>query len=114
MDSPGCCSSGRNLREWDDPLARELSANLRPLEKVAVERLSNWLPKLSRPVRIGEHDQTAFALGLILDYARSGGNEALAKLATDSAKKFFLERQRLSARLRAFGRGFPFSISGRG
>jgi hypothetical protein len=78
------------LREWDDPLARELSANLRPLEKVAVERLSNWLPKLSHPVRIGEHDQTAFALGLILDYARSSGNRALAKLASDSAKKFFL------------------------
>lgn len=78
------------LREWDDPLARELSANLRPLEKVAVERLSTWLPKLSHPVRIGEHDQTAFALGLILDYARGSGNRALAKLATDSAKKFFL------------------------
>ena len=78
------------LREWDDPLARELSTNLRPLEKVAVERLSSWLPKLSHPVRIGEHDQTAFALGLILDYARSSGNQVLTKLAADSAKKFFL------------------------
>ena len=79
------------MREWDDPLARELSENLRPLEKVAVERLSNWLPKLLHPVRIGEHDQTAFALGLILDYARSSGNDALARLATDSARKFFLK-----------------------
>ena len=78
------------LREWDDPEARELSANLRPLEDVAVERLSSWLPKLSHPVRIGEHDQTAFALGLILDYARAGGHDALAKLAADSARKFFL------------------------
>ena len=78
------------LREWDDPQAREMSANLRPLEEVAVERLSNWLPKLSHPVRVGEHDQTAFALGLILDYAHIAGNDALAKLATDSAKKFFL------------------------
>ena len=58
--------------------------------QVAVERLSSWLPKLSHPVRIGEHDQTAFALGLILDYARTAGNDALVKLATDSAKKFFL------------------------
>lgn len=82
---------GAELREWDDPLARELSAHLRPLETVAVERLSGWLPKLSHPVRIGEHDQTAFALGLILDYARSSGDEALAKLATTSARKFFLE-----------------------
>ena len=82
---------GAELREWDDPLARELSENLRPLEKVAVERLSNWLPKLLHPVRIGEHDQTAFALGLILDYARSSGNDALARLATESARKFFLK-----------------------
>jgi hypothetical protein len=78
------------LREWDDPQAREMSANLRPLEEAAVERLQTWLPKLSHPVRIGEHDQTAFGLGLMLDYARSVGNDAFAKLVADSARKFFL------------------------
>jgi hypothetical protein len=78
------------LREWDDPEAREMSANLRPLEEAAVERLKTWLPKLSHPVRIGEHDQTAFGLGLMLDYARSKGDEPFAKLAADSARKFFL------------------------
>jgi hypothetical protein len=78
------------LREWNDEQTREMSANLRPLEEAAVERLKTWLPKLSHPVRIGEHDQTAFALGLMLDYARSTGNQGFAKLATDSAKKFFL------------------------
>src|SRR6201981_3981713 len=64
--------------------------NLKPLEDVAVERLRTWLPKLSHPVRIGEHDQTAFALGLILDYARGKNDEGLAKLSADSARKFFL------------------------
>jgi Protein of unknown function (DUF2891) len=78
------------LREWDDLQAHEMLANLRPLETAAVERLKTWLPKLSHPVRIGEHDQTAFALGLILDYARGKNDEALAKLAADSARKFFL------------------------
>jgi hypothetical protein len=78
------------LREWNDDQARELSANLRPLEEAAIERLSTWLPKLSNPVRIGEHDQTAFALGLMLDYARSTGNKAFANLASDSARRFFL------------------------
>ena len=78
------------LREWDDPQAREMLANLRPLEQAAVERLTAWLPKLSHPVRIGEHDQTAFALGLILDYARGKNDEGLTKLAADSARKFFL------------------------
>ena len=78
------------LREWDDPLGRELSANLRPLEDLAVAHLSNWLPKLSHPVRVGEHDQTAFALGLMLDYARVSGNGPFGKLAADAAKRFFL------------------------
>ena len=77
------------LREWDDPQAREMLANLKPLEDAAVERLRTWLPKLSHPVRVGEHDQTAFALGLVLDYARGKNDEALAKLAADSALKFF-------------------------
>jgi hypothetical protein len=78
------------LREWDDPEAREMLANLRSLEEAAVERLKTWLPKLSHPVRVGEHDQTAFALGLMLDYARSTGNESFAKLLTEQARKFFL------------------------
>ena len=77
------------LREWNDDQARELSANLRPLEEAAIERLSTWLPKLSNPVRIGEHDQTAFALGLMLDYAHSTGNQIFANLASDSARRFF-------------------------
>src|SRR6267143_1719066 len=78
------------LREWDDPQAREWSANLKPLEDAAVERLTTWLPKLSNPVRVGEHDQTAFGLGLMLDYARGKDDESFTKLASDSARKFFL------------------------
>jgi hypothetical protein len=74
------------LREWDDPLARELSANLRPLEGAANERLATWLPKLSHPVRSGEHSQTAFALGLIID---STNDVALKQLAHDAAKRFY-------------------------
>jgi Protein of unknown function (DUF2891) len=77
------------LREWNDPDAKEMLANLRPLEEAALDRLTIWLPKLSHPVRIGEHAQTAFALGLMLDYARSTGNESLAKLLADRARKFY-------------------------
>ena len=39
---------------------------------------------------MGEHDQTAFGLGLILDYARTTGNKEFGQLASDSARKFFL------------------------
>jgi hypothetical protein len=77
------------LREWDDNQAREMSANLRPLEDAAVERLTTWLPKLSHPVRIGENDKTDFALGLIVYSARKKKHDSLARLAASSAKKFF-------------------------
>jgi hypothetical protein len=78
------------LREWDDPMAGAILENLGPVEDAALERIKVWLPKLSHPVRIGEHNQTAFALGLMLDYARSKNDEPFVKLVTDSAKKFFL------------------------
>ena len=78
------------LREWDDPEAREMLANLRPLEEATLERLNKWLPKLSHPIRIGEHAQTAFALGLMLDYARATENAEFAKLLTEKARQFYL------------------------
>ena len=77
---------GAELREWDDPLAHELSTNLRPLELAANERLATWLPKLSHPVRSGEHSQSAFALGLIID---STNDPAVKKLAGDAVRRFF-------------------------
>src|SRR5438067_5645319 len=40
---------GQELREWDDPLARQLSANLGPLESAARERLHAYVPKLGYP-----------------------------------------------------------------
>jgi hypothetical protein len=78
------------LREWDDPQAKEMTANLHPLAEAALERLKNWLPKLSTPVRIGEHDQTAFALGLIFDYAHGNGDQKLAELVVSRAKQYYL------------------------
>ena len=78
------------LREWDDPLARKLSANLRPLELAADERLKSWLPKLSHPVRSGEHSQSAFAFGLMLDHAHAVGDDAMVKLLTNRIREFYL------------------------
>jgi len=78
------------LREWDDPQAKEMAANLHPLEDVVLQRLNTWLPKLSNPVRIGEHDQTAFALGLILDYAHGNGDQKFAELVVSRTNQFYL------------------------
>jgi len=78
------------LHEWDDPQSTEMAANLHPLEEVVLERLNNWLPKLSHPVRIGEHDQTAFGLGLMLDYAHGNSDQKFAELVMAKAKQFYI------------------------
>ncbi len=78
------------LREWNDPQAQQLAANLRALENAVVERLRDWLPKLAYPVRSGEHSQTAFAMGLMLDYAHTVGNSSFSDLLMAKARQFYL------------------------
>ena len=78
------------LREWNDPDARRWSAALAPLERAAADRLREWLPKLAHPIRIGEHDQTAFAFGLVLDWARTAGDEAMRDLLVARIRELYL------------------------
>jgi hypothetical protein len=78
------------LREWKDPDARQWSETLKPLEEVAADRIREWLPKLSRPIRIGEHDQTAFSFGLILDWARTAGDTGMLSLMSERITTFYL------------------------
>ncbi|MFH0945834.1 MAG: DUF2891 domain-containing protein [Planctomycetota bacterium] len=79
------------LHEWDDPAAREWSAALAPLEQEAANRFSIWLPKLSHPIRTGEHSQTAFAMGLVLDWARTTGDTAMEELIVERSRSYYLE-----------------------
>jgi hypothetical protein len=79
------------LRVWDDPAARQWSANLKPLEEAAANRLKEWLPKLHYAIRTGEHSQTAFAFGLVLDWARAVGDEAMADLVKGKTLEFYIE-----------------------
>ena len=51
-----------------------------------VVQLKSWLPKLAYPIREGEHAQTAFAFGLILDYARVS-DPALAAVVTSKVRE---------------------------
>jgi len=70
---------------WLLTLAAELQSDvLRPLEAAVLERFSAWLEKLPYPVRSGEHSNTAFALGLVLDSHRS-------ELFVERARDFYLK-----------------------
>ncbi|HYO56786.1 DUF2891 domain-containing protein [Archangium sp.] len=94
------------LREWDDPQAREWSATLKPLEARAADRLREWLPKLSRPIREGEHDQTAFAFGLVLDWARQAEDRAMEQLLTARVEAFYGKDRRGPLRYEPSGQDF--------
>jgi Protein of unknown function (DUF2891) len=78
------------LREWNDPEGKLWSNALRPLETEAASRLKSWLPKLNHPIRIGEHDQTAFSFGLVWDWARVAGDAQMLALLSDAARRFYL------------------------
>jgi hypothetical protein len=78
------------LRGWDDPQGREWAAALVPLEARIVELTKAYLPKLSWPIRVGEHPNTAWALGEFLDYARAVGDTELETLAAARARDYYL------------------------
>ncbi|HSL19127.1 MAG TPA: DUF2891 domain-containing protein [Methylomirabilota bacterium] len=79
------------LATWDGEQSRVWSSTLQPLAAIAADRIRDWLPKLAYPIRTGEHSQTAFAFGLILDWAEAVGDEAMVDLVTATTRRLYLE-----------------------
>lgn len=77
------------LRAWDDPDARSWALALEPLELEAASRIKSWLPNVRYAIRAGEHDQTAFAFGLIWDWARVSGDRQMEQLLREKAERFY-------------------------
>jgi len=94
------------LRSWDDPQAREWSAALAPLEAESAQRIAAWLPKLRYPIRVGEHSQTAFAFGLISDWAKAVGDTAMATLLASRAQAYYLADRDCPLRYEPSGEDF--------
>src|ERR1035437_6989743 len=83
-------ASGRNTFERPyGPEARQWSAALRPLEQAVTARIAEWLPKLQHPIRTGEHNNTAFSMGLMLDYARVTGNTEFGRVVESRARDYY-------------------------
>jgi hypothetical protein len=80
---------GAELRNWDDPEARAWATALAPLERAAASRLAEWLPKLAYPIREGEHAQTAFAFGLVLDWARVAHDATMERLVMAKTRDLY-------------------------
>ncbi len=81
------------LDGWDDADARRWAAALAPLEQEAVLRIERWLPNLHYPIRVGEHDQTAFSFGLMLDYAVRRQDHRLQQSLIEASRRFYLHDQ---------------------
>ena len=79
------------LDESDDPQLKIWRETLRPLENAIVEKTRAWLPNLYYPIRLGTHNQTAFAFGLMIDYARQVGDEAFEQNLVEKSRAFHLE-----------------------
>ncbi len=79
------------LHEWDDIDARRWSAALQPLSAAVTARIASWLPKLDHPIRTGEHNNTAFSMGLMLDYARITGDRAFGQLVESRVRDYYLK-----------------------
>ncbi len=79
------------LRTWDDADAPEWAGNLEPLATLFSERMVAHLADLERPSRRGAHSNTAFALAMMLDYARTVDNDKLEEAILESSRRFFLD-----------------------
>ncbi len=89
---------------WLLALDAELeSPVLKPLAGVAKEHVSAWLPKLAFPDRSGQHANTAFAMGLMLDAAREG---EFAELLKRRARDFYLADRDAPVRYEPSGEDF--------
>ncbi len=81
----------QELREWDDVNAKRWMKILEPLETDIVISLKDWLPKLVYPIWLGTHNQSAFAFGLMLDWARTSGDVEFEELIIERAKAFHMD-----------------------
>lgn len=82
------------LHESNDPQLQQWRETLLPLESLLVKNIKEWLPRLVYPIRLGTHNQTAFAFGLMLDYARTVGDKELETLIVEKSLGFHQDDKR--------------------
>ena len=79
------------LHTWEDEQAQRWRTTVAPLEALAADRFRSWLPKLHYPIRTGEHSQTAFAFGLVMDWAETVGDRAMADLIAERSRFYYMD-----------------------
>lgn len=77
------------LRQAEFAEAAGWAETLAPLETLIADYTSAWLPKLVYPIRAGTHNQTAFAFGLMIDWADATGNAAFREQIAAKSLEFY-------------------------
>ncbi len=77
------------LREWATPQSEQWMAHFAPLERLAADRFRHYIARLPYPIRSGVHNQSAFAMALVWDWAKGVGDAALASAIAHRALDFF-------------------------
>ena len=90
----------------DSAAAKKWANNLQPLTDAFVERYLLFLPKQTYPIRTGVHPNTAFGLAFAFDYAKTSGNEPLAKLITQRSRTYFAKDRNYPAAWEPGGEDF--------
>jgi hypothetical protein len=73
----------RELRKWSEVL--------QPLVDAFVDRHLKYLPKATYPIRVGVHQNTAFALALAHDYARAAEHKKLLEMLRSKARAWYMK-----------------------
>jgi hypothetical protein len=78
------------LASWKDPEATRWADDVAPLARYFADSLIAYLVDLDRPNRAPTQQNTAFALGLLLDYVDATHDATMARAAGETAKRLFL------------------------
>ncbi len=81
----------------DQPGGKEWSQLLKPLTAKIKEKMYSYLPSLYYPIRRGVHDNTAFAIAMALDYARTVGDKTFESFLIERAKFYYLNDKNIPA-----------------
>ena len=77
------------LATWKDPEGQRYAENVAPLARYMADALPNYLIDLERPNRTAGQANTAFTLGLLLDYADVTRDMTIKRAVTETARRLY-------------------------
>ena len=80
----------QELETWQHPRSKAWLASMEPLVAEIRKRVFSYFSKLSYAIRVGTHYNSAFALKLILDFARHRGDSELDSAVVSAACRYFM------------------------